>query len=463
MTTLAYNPNPSSTAFPKPAKYGHRDSGNFSYSHLQNCPYYTEIDSTTGEITIKSTTVADPNVEGAFVPSNSEAEDREIGTIDPVENTFTPTEGSGTSADEGNFFSSPDGIKSVKESATIVANKSLQALGVSPELASSETQDLIWPNKAKGTEETGDSSGSGSNMNISGVAGSIINAFGGGGQGGGGGKKDLVFPEALRTDDQDVIKFKMVEFRPRKFDISGENISGIEAKAGVTAEMIKGTVTLPIPGGISDSNSVNWGEQTMTAAQAATGALAAAALSDKPGEALSGAQEGLTKNTEGIKKALKSEIIKAATGTDSAQYLARTDGVVMNPNMELLFGGPQLRSFGFTFKFSPRNSKEARSLISIIKMFKKGMAPQKQQSGLFLKAPYTWMIQYLHKGREHKYLNKFKECALQSFGVQYTPNNNYSVYEDGSMQSYQMNMTFTELEPVFNDEYPNDGDSSIGF
>ena len=253
----------------------------------------------------------------------------------------------------------------------------------------------------------------------------------------------------------------MVEFRPRKFDVTGNNISGIEAKAGVTAEMIKGTVTLPIPGGISDSNSVNWGEQTMSAAQAATGALAAAALSDDAGKELSGFQEGLTKNTEGIKKALKSEIIKAATGTDSAQFLARTDGVVMNPNMELLFGGPQLRSFGFTFKFSPRNSKEARSLISIIKMFKKGMAPQKQQSGLFLKAPYTWMIQYLHKGREHKYLNKFKECALQSFNVNYTPDGNYSTYRDGVMTAYELTFSFGELEPIFATDY--DGENSIGY
>ena len=460
MTTLAYTPQPNNAAFPKPPKYGNRYSGNFSYSHLQNCPYYTEIDSTTGEITLKSTTVADPNVEGAFVPSTSEADDREIGTIDPIENTFTPTEGSGTSADEGNFFSSPDGIKSVKESATIVSNKSLQALGVDPELASSTTQDLLWPNKAKGTEETGDGSGSGSNMNISGIAGSIINAFGGGGGGGGAGK-NLVFPEALRSDDQDVIKFKMVEFRPRKFDISGSNISGLESKTGATAEHIRGTCTLPIPGGIADSNSVNWGEQTMSAAQAATGALATAALSDKPGEALSGVQEGLTKNTEGIKKALKSEIVKAATGTDSAQYLARTDGVVMNPNMELLFGGPQLRSFGFTFKFSPRNAKEAKTLVSIIRFFKKGMAPQKQDAGLFLKAPYTWMIQYLHKGREHMYLNKFKECALQSFNVNYTPDGNYSTYRDGVMTAYELTMSFGELEPIFSTDY--DESNSIGY
>ena len=87
------------------ATYGSRDSGNFSYSHLKNCPYYTKIDSITGEITLKSTTVADPNIEGAYVPSGSESDDREIGSIDPKTGVFTATEGSGTSADEGNFFS----------------------------------------------------------------------------------------------------------------------------------------------------------------------------------------------------------------------------------------------------------------------------------------------------------------------------------------------------------------------
>ena len=60
------------------ATYGSRDSGNFSYSHLQNVRYYTKIDSVTGEITLKSTTVADPNVEGAFVPSGSESDDISI-------------------------------------------------------------------------------------------------------------------------------------------------------------------------------------------------------------------------------------------------------------------------------------------------------------------------------------------------------------------------------------------------
>ena len=133
----------------------------------------------------------------------------------------------------------------------------------------------------------------------------------------------------------------------------------------------------------------------------------------------------------------------------------------MNPNMELLFGGPQLRSFGFTFKFSPRNAQEAKVLIDIIRFFKQGMAPQKTAEGLFLKTPRTWMLQYLHEGREHKFLNKFKECALQSFSVNYTPDGNYSTFRDGVMTAYELTMSFGELEPVFSTDY--DDSQSIGF
>lgn len=46
-----------------------------------------------------------------------------------------------------------------------------------------------------------------------------------------------------------------------------------------------------------------------------------------------------------------------------------------------------------------------------------------------------------------------KECALQRFSVNYTPENNYATYEDGYMVSYEINMQFQELEPIYNDDY----------
>ena len=63
-------------------------------------------------------------------------------------------------------------------------------------------------------------------------------------------------------------------------------------------------------------------------------------------------------------------------------------------------------------------------------------------------------------------MNKIKECALQSVGVNYTPENNYATFEDGAMVSYQITLNFSELEPIFNDDYSQldgDNDIQIGF
>jgi hypothetical protein len=145
--------------------------------------------------------------------------------------------------------------------------------------------------------------------------------------------------------------------------------------------------------------------------------------------------------------------------------LSRTTGMVMNPNMELLFKGPSLRPFSFKFKLAPRGQTEADNIIKIIRFFKQGGAPIRSKSNLFLKSPHVFRLTYIHRGEQgelHKKLNAFKTCALQGFGVNYTPTGNYATYQDGTMVAYDINMSFTEITPVFNDDYDLD-DSFIGF
>ena len=135
--------------------------------------------------------------------------------------------------------------------------------------------------------------------------------------------------------------------------------------------------------------------------------------------------------------------------------------------MELLFSGPTLRPFTFNFKLSARGTKDRDEIRQIIRFFKQGMAVQRTQSQLFLKAPHTFKIRYLHKTKDHPYINLIKECALQSFTVNYTPEGNYMTFADGLMTSYEISMQFQELEPIFNDDYGNlDGksiDTNIGY
>ena len=94
------------------------------------------------------------------------------------------------------------------------------------------------------------------------------------------------------------------------------------------------------------------------------------------------------------------------------------------------------------------------------------MAAIRTKSNLFLKSPHTFRLEYKYRGEgrniEHPYLNKFKECALRGLTVNYTPNGNYSTLNDGVMMSYQIGMEFSELEPVFNDDYGM-GYQNIGY
>ena len=42
---------------------------------------------------------------------------------------------------------------------------------------------------------------------------------------------------------------------------------------------------------------------------------------------------------------------------------------------------------------------------------------------------------------------------MTSFQTDYTPNGNYSTFRDGTMTQYKISMSFTELDPIFNDDY----------
>ena len=97
------------------------------------------------------------------------------------------------------------------------------------------------------------------------------------------------------------------------------------------------------------------------------------------------------------------------------------------------------------------------------------MAPKQTKGGLFLKSPDTWRIRYMNQqAQEHQYLNRFKECAMMSSSVNYTPDGSYATYEpddngSGSMVSYQLTLNFQELEPVFDSDYKDLSTDVIGY
>jgi hypothetical protein len=289
-------------------------------------------------------------------------------------------------------------------------------------------------------------------------------------------RNDMKYPRNLQSEVQDVIKFSILEYSPSLAKGNrSESAFGSGKSRVVTLEgnnpIIKGStrigmITLPIPAGISDSNPVGWQSGDLNMLQSAAAKAADTLLSGGT------VGEAVTSGAGGVKPALDtgdaSDAIRGIFVGMAAQgsgIMQRTQGAVLNNNTELLFSGPSLRNFSFTFLFYPREPDEAKMVRQIIRAFKQAMSVKRSATSLLLKSPHTFAIQYMTAGQKaHPYLNRFKECALTSCNVDYTPDGTYMTYDgdEKSMTAYRLSLSFQELEPLFDDEYGLD-DDNVGF
>tara|TARA_B100001094_G_scaffold113791_1_gene109811 strand:+ start:265 stop:1596 length:1332 start_codon:yes stop_codon:yes gene_type:complete len=229
---------------------------------------------------------------------------------------------------------------------------------------------------------------------------------------------------------------------------------------------IMGTARLPMTGAISESNSVGWGKDNLNALQLAGARLAESGIT---GLTSGNFEQMFSENSAVIKQAfgdIGKEQIKAFFAGEAvgANIFTRGTGMILNPNLELLFNGPDLRTFQYSFNFTPREPAEAQNVKNIIRFFKQNMAAKRSKGNTFLESPNVFQLKYLTQGgEEHPFLNNLKLAALTNFTVNYTPANQYMTYEENkSMTSYQVGMTFNELEPVLFDDY-NEKLSTMGY
>ena len=256
--------------------------------------------------------------------------------------------------------------------------------------------------------------------------------------------------------------YDFVSFTAHEYQAGALTTTTGEDRLGTPLE----SIYLPIIPNIEETNSVSWGEDKMNALQAEGAKIAMESIgAGSVGEAIS----NLANNTgeainrviggdDNVKNALIQYFAGQAVG---ANVLGRTSGAVLNPNLELLFAGPKLRSFNFNFKLRPRFPEEAERCKEIIRSFKRNMHVQRSTKEIFLKTPNIYKIKYIHNNtEEHPFMNRLKPCALTNFKVNYTPDNAYMTYPDGSMIGYDISLSFGEIAPIYADEIDEQGGTS---
>lgn len=274
----------------------------------------------------------------------------------------------------------------------------------------------------------------------------------------------LKYPLDIPKLGYDFIKITSYKYSPAglKFNDKNKEIESRVVKNHIT------TIQLPMLPGMSESNSVSWGGDKVNPFQLIAGDYAMGLIQGIGNFSL----EDLLNATGKTMKDIQSALTDSNTGPALAAYFAgqavganiftRSTGNIVNPNLELLFNSPTLRTFNFNFKLTPRREKEAEVIRKIIKSLKQNSLPQRSESNLFLLTPNVFKIKYIQGelNDQHPFMNEIKPCALTSFNVNYAPEGSYMTFRGiPSMTCYEIRMQFSEIQPIYADEIDNSEDS----
>lgn len=148
----------------------------------------------------------------------------------------------------------------------------------------------------------------------------------------------------------------------------------------------------------------------------------------------------------------------------------------VNPQVELLYSHPELRTFQFAFDFYPQSIAEAQTIDEIIRLFKYHSAPEIQanSAGRYFTPPGSFDVEFMYNGMPNKNIAKISTCVLDSIQVNYAPNgfsamevnpgdSNTNKKGDGMPSQINVAMTFREMEIITKDlldpAFANDGNT----
>ena len=300
-------------------------------------------------------------------------------------------------------------------------------------------------------------------------------------------------------EGNDYIRIERFTYKPPQADFLNSpnnaigNVLAGGLKRGSNLSKFIGLVKLPIPNDLNVSNGVDWGGANANPVEAAAFFAARNKIKEtlnSPNNAIQNILSAIATGVGGLKSltqvstknvnaqtALSAAIAKFALSTvninvDPAQFITRETGQTLNPNLELLFAGPKLRNFAFRFDFAPNSESDASAARKIQRFFREGMLPQATtpvggsggsgpEDALFLGSPDVFRVSYFNGDRRIRGLPIHKICALTQCAINFTDQGVYQSYHDSKAGSQpvrsQMILSFTELTPIFREDYTGDG------
>ena len=141
---------------------------------------------------------------------------------------------------------------------------------------------------------------------------------------------------------------------------------------------------------------------------------------------------------------------------------------ILNPNVELMYEGPQLRALTMNLKLFARTSTEAQTLRKIGRAFRKAALPssplkddKKATAGRFIATPAYVKIRFMRGGDDNPDVPKYMMCALTGASVNYAPDGQYVSFAGGYLPALQLGLTLQETKIIFSDDIDIEADGAV--
>jgi len=180
----------------------------------------------------------------------------------------------------------------------------------------------------------------------------------------------------------------------------------------------------------------------------------------------------------GIQRKLIDSIVSNAnkalgTSVTTNQALGATTGKVVNPNVEMMYEAPEMRTFSLSFKMFASSAVESLEIRKICNTFKKNMLPE--FGGQFIKIPNIVKVTFMTGNNPNEFVSQFKPCAISNVSINHTPDGSWATYKgtvkndpnvqgggkeiSGAPVATTLTIQFKELKMLFQNDITVDGAS----
>lgn len=130
-------------------------------------------------------------------------------------------------------------------------------------------------------------------------------------------------------------------------------------------------------------------------------------------------------------------------GITGPMFQSLASGEISNPNIELLYNGPTLRSYSMNWTFAPKSAEEAENVYEIFRVMKQAHLPSK--NGGMLKVPHIFDMEVRLGEGSNKYYQKFFSSALEAISIKQDSSGSHITLPNGAPVISQMSCVFKEI------------------